>query len=905
MKIRKILSLLVTTAMMASVITAPAANETIVLPVADAASIDGELITDPENAVPTPFGDFRNIEFSFCADRDWFGSRQEGLYERLADFLNNVDWGGKKSETEYKSTGDIPNTSRYAIQWFSSGILYKVLIQYSGEVEWLIFRKDGTVGSSFYHIDRPAFEKEFNELMNINEYISQSMIDSIACGTFKSAQITFFLDNDSLFPKDEENRKNLEDFLKNDFVPMLRFNRPVKPRNIGHDYCIELLYKKDDTYDHRETYYIGGNGNVSSCGYDLNGEEETPTGAENFSIDIAEFERKLVGCGVNIKQSHAVTTTIAVSGTSGSKTTSTTSTEREVKTTLTTEDLKKLTTQTVFNFKEVVSYPTKTVYEVGDSLDFDGLRISAAWCLDENYVKDVTFSYRDYGLFTVTDKNGRKVSGDKFNTLGAGTYTVSCSGDVGAVYSAHYVRNIEFSYPVTINPVKAVTTTAYPVYTYPNDTTTTSTTTVTDYCTYAVVYFESVASYPTKTVYEAGEDLDISGLSVNVRSGGTCTEEYFSIRRFKITDEMGRSVNGDEFNTLPAGEYTVSHTGNTGYGPKIMLNPEFSYKVTINKRAMVTTTTTKVMDYPTSTVTTTEPEVWMYGTGIDHFVSIKTLPTKTIYKEGDKLDLSGLVINAYHSVLRHSNKGRGEELRTDYVWEIEKIAPEDITISDLAGKAYTVDEFSELKGGSAYVVKFGKDLYSSVDISIKGETYEKELFDLSGFTFRVYIDPSDKNSRFVRIDNAIVDSFEYGSSGNGGLRLRDMEPFSIDMDAHVWAQYHIESDLYRDDVVSGALYIDPDRNYIYFGDLEISEYGGKAGDVNCDGEIDMADAVLIMQALSNPNRYGINGTDKHHITKRGKIYGDVDTSYKGITTKDALMIQEYLIKKVESLRYNV
>ena len=65
-----------------------------------------------------------------------------------------------------------------------------------------------------------------------------------------------------------------------------------------------------------------------------------------------------------------------------------------------------------------------------------------------------------------------------------------------------------------------------------------------------MVYFESVASYPTKTVYEAGEDLDISGLSVNVRSGGTCTEEYFSIRRFKITDEMGRSVNGDEFNTL-------------------------------------------------------------------------------------------------------------------------------------------------------------------------------------------------------------------------------------------------------------------------------------------------------------------------------------------------------------------
>ena len=38
----------------------------------------------------------------------------------------------------------------------------------------------------------------------------------------------------------------------------------------------------------------------------------------------------------------------------------------------------------------------------------------------------------------------------------------------------------------------------------------------------------------------------------------------------------------------------------------------------------------------------------------------------------------------------------------------------------------------------------------------------------------------------------------------------------------------------------------------------------KYGDANCDGSVDMADAVLIMQALANPNKYGLDGTAEHH-----------------------------------------
>ena len=75
----------------------------------------------------------------------------------------------------------------------------------------------------------------------------------------------------------------------------------------------------------------------------------------------------------------------------------------------------------------------------------------------------------------------------------------------------------------------------------------------------------------------------------------------------------------------------------------------------------------------------------------------------------------------------------------------------------------------------------------------------------------------------------------------------------------------------------------------------------KYGDANCDGGVDMSDVVLIMQSLANPNKYGLNGTDKTHITTKGQTNGDVDISVKGITSNDALRIQEFLLGKVTNL----
>ena len=78
---------------------------------------------------------------------------------------------------------------------------------------------------------------------------------------------------------------------------------------------------------------------------------------------------------------------------------------------------------------------------------------------------------------------------------------------------------------------------------------------------------------------------------------------------------------------------------------------------------------------------------------------------------------------------------------------------------------------------------------------------------------------------------------------------------------------------------------------------------GGNGDTNCDGTVELADAILIMQALANPNKYGISGSAEKHLTEQGKVNGDVDPETEGLTSNDALRIQEYLLNKISSLPY--
>ncbi len=62
---------------------------------------------------------------------------------------------------------------------------------------------------------------------------------------------------------------------------------------------------------------------------------------------------------------------------------------------------------------------------------------------------------------------------------------------------------------------------------------------------------------------------------------------------------------------------------------------------------------------------------------------------------------------------------------------------------------------------------------------------------------------------------------------------------------------------------------------------------GTPGDVNGDNKVLLNDAVLILQHLGNP--------DEYPLTEQAKINGDVDAPGSGLTNKDALRIQQFLL----------
>ncbi|MBR1432228.1 hypothetical protein [Ruminococcus sp.] len=81
----------------------------------------------------------------------------------------------------------------------------------------------------------------------------------------------------------------------------------------------------------------------------------------------------------------------------------------------------------------------------------------------------------------------------------------------------------------------------------------------------------------------------------------------------------------------------------------------------------------------------------------------------------------------------------------------------------------------------------------------------------------------------------------------------------------------------------------------------VGDLSEKVGDANCDTDLDLSDAILVMQALANPDKYEVKGYSRNHITEQGKINADVDKSTRGLTSNDALCIQQYLLRNKQAL----
>lgn len=398
----------------------------------------------------------------------------------------------------------------------------------------------------------------------------------------------------------------------------------------------------------------------------------------------------------------------------------------------------------------------------------------------------------------------------KIEIVSAGTTTINIYTSIVTTYTSIATT---YSYPDT-NHCISTTTTEEPEIWMPAGT--------------GVDQVQDVGYLPTRIDYTQGEELDFDGFivhvthSYNVRSNkgrfDRRTSEYdveiayIDPEYYTITDEHNKVYPSDSFTTLPVGTYYINikdniycyHKNDNPDSPQALYGfNNTSFDVIIHAKPSVTTSNTST---PTI-ITETKPNVHTptYTVTMSPVYKLDTVnsyPTKTVYTEGEELDLTGLSYS--YTITTHwfgepDGGGIFENSKTVYDPDIPLSS---IKLEDENNNTYSGTQFTSLKAGK----------------------YNVKIF--LGTLMHFY--PQE--------DNEIT----------------------------------------YDIVINKAV-----------------PAGKVSGDANCDGGLDMADVVLIMQALANPNKYGINGTDSHHITVNGMNLADMDGN--GLRVSDAQLIQRILL----------
>ena len=257
---------------------------------------------------------------------------------------------------------------------------------------------------------------------------------------------------------------------------------------------------------------------------------------------------------------------------------------------------------------------------------------------------------------------------------------------------------------------------------------------------------------------------------------------------------------------------------------------------------------------------------------------IVKLPDKVEYKVGESISLNGIQVEV--------KKGNEEpivytypDVAFDYQSNIPK-APSVILHSD----------FRSDKAGTYKVEVVGADNLS-FDVKVVDDSTIK---DLAAF----------EEGETMTIDDVI----ELSKKGNA-LTLNDLAKFKGVIAGS--GIFILEYDLGKgytlmvgsvalDKIDYARLRYSGSENFIDIRTDDVEKYlsttaevSNIKGDANCDGQVELSDAVMIMQALANPNKYGLDGTAEHHLTEQGKLNGDMNGD--GLTSGDALAIQRKLL----------
>ena len=352
------------------------------------------------------------------------------------------------------------------------------------------------------------------------------------------------------------------------------------------------------------------------------------------------------------------------------------------------------------------------------------------------------------------------------------------------------------------------------------------------------------------------------------------------------------------------------------------INADFKFgsdEIVTTTTTTETTTTTTTTTLPVTT-TTTEPKPMVTITVRPSYdvKEVISYPSKTSYTVGEDLDLSGISVmvqsRTYWQEVEGGNRA-GIIYGEPFLVENITLDPVYASIGGDNGAIWKGENASELPEGS-YMVMYGGDYYyNGMNITFGNFKYPITVKKAEGIQPYSYVfTVKDRDTGELINNAALMFSTHIVYEVNGQdvftgpvyrYNTADANPVIYNYAKYKDAKSHSVSDVHAE--ADGYTFVDVivdirdggTPNVTYMDVLMVKGDAAIKGDANCDGNVDLADAILIMQALANPNKYAEGGTAERPLTALGRNNADADGN--GMTNDDALNIQMLLLKLIPSL----
>ena len=424
------------------------------------------------------------------------------------------------------------------------------------------------------------------------------------------------------------------------------------------------------------------------------------------------------------------------------------------------------------------------------------------------------------------------------------TTAMSCKIPTGSSYAPTFLMG-----RVTVGNSGDTTQTT----TTSSTTTTTTTTDTTQTTTTPIIYdphgWISLNSQPYKTEYYIGEQLDLTGLTINFDYYNYKNEHeiiYSGISPMDKPDDF--TIDTSDFNPYNTGTYKINVSCSNDFALKYFASGNFasvSFEVTVKEPETTTTTTT-------STTTTSTA-----STSLE--ITIKSYPTKLTYNIGEELDLSGGVFEYIYTELigNFGNSSMSPEI-------------------DMRNSNYVdTSEFDSSKAGTyrIYIKVSYKDAYEETFF----EVTVNEPQTTTTTTTNTTTSTSTTASAYI---NVTIDSLPTKTAYTVGEELdlsggkwhsdgikTDGTPFnSVPYD--MTDNSRVDTSTF-DNSKAGTyrIYLRENINGLYgesFFDVTVSESEFTLGDINGDGFIDSVDATAVLMEYAKLSASNIGTFDENH-----------------------------------------